>query len=175
MGAISQLLYRPKEKVRVVNLKDFRGTDSNSENWIYAYGFDKDGFPVVNEKKIGSCTYRLCGGFMGSIALMPMIDKGKTLGELLGISESEANAMIQPLRNVKSIFFVKQHNLYGMVDHYNCDDKWMVTTGDIPQPDYNEFNDRILKKINSPWRIYTSKVSQLLRKLEYQQIMGLES
>jgi len=173
--AISQLLYRPKGYLRIVNLVTFEGTSSNSEEWIHAFGFDSKGNPIINEKQIGSCTYRLCGGFMGSISLMPLMDKGKTLGELLNISESEANAMIQPLRNVKSIFFVKQHNLYGMVDHYNCDDKWMVTTGDIPQPDYNEFNDRILKKINSPWRIYTSKVSQLLRKLEYQQIMGLES
>lgn len=174
MVAITQLLFRKKHQARIVNLVTFEGTSPNSEEWILCYGFTQDGKPVIAEREIGKAMYRIGGLFYGSIALNPLITRrGKRLGELLGISEEEAKALIQPLRHADNVNFYKLHNTYGMYDHYNCEDKWMVDT-EIPKVDYQAFNDLVLKRIKSQWRIYTPKISQLLRKKEFQKIMGME-
>jgi len=158
--------------MRIVNLKTFEGTSANSENWIFCYGFSKDGKPIYRESNIKKADFKISGLFAGTVEMSPMLRKGKSLAELLGISDKEANELIKPYVNgdVKMLNFVRESNLCGMGNY----GKWRVYASKIPTPDYDCFNDKVLKRIGSEWRIVTPKVNRLLKKLEFQQIMGIE-
>jgi len=166
----------PQEKVRIVNLKTFDGTSPNSEEWIFAYGFDSEGNPILREGNLKNACYRVSGSFIGSIEWSPLLRKGISLGSLLSIEESKANQLISPFQEsgVKQLNFVKKHQIYGMLQPYFVTDTWLVFIDKIPDVNYDGFNDKVLKRIKSAWRIYTPKIAQLLRKLEYQSIMNIE-
>lgn len=173
MPIMSKVFYRKKCLKRVVNLVTFEGTSSNQKEQIHCYGFDAKGNPVFHPD---DCAYKLCGVFGGTMALNPLITRSKgrkTLPMLLEISDEEARTLMTPFLGSEKVFFVKQHNLYGMVLPYNVEDKWLIRT-EIPKPKYDEFNTRILKKLKSEWRIYTPKIARLLRKLEFKEVMGME-
>ena len=158
--------------MRIVNLKTFDGTSANSENWIFAYGFTKDGKPIYRESNIEKADFKISGLFAGTVEMSPMLRKGKTLAELLGISGKEANKLVKPYASsgVHMLNFVRESNLHGMGNYGD----WLVYAEKIPDVNYDEFNDKVLKRIGSEWRIVTPKVNRLLKKLEFQQIMGLD-
>ena len=176
MTSYRQLVMRPKERVRIVNLKTFDGTSPNSEEWLFAYGFDSEGNPIFREANLKRDNYKISGSFIGSVEWSPLLRRGISLGSLLGIEESKANQLIRPFAEsgAKQLNFVKKHQIYGMFDCYFVTNTWLVFVDKIPTVNYDGFNDKVLKRIKSQWRIYTSRIGQLLRKLEFQKVMGIE-
>jgi len=175
MTGYQRCVFRNSERVRIVNLSTFEGTDANSENWIYAYGFNAKGEPIFREKALNKASYKISGSFIGSVSWTPMLSKGFLLHDLLGLSTSSTEKLVGAYLNsgIKSIGFAKKHELAGMAEPYIMSDNWVVMLDKLPQVDYTEWN-KLLRKLGSEWRIFTVKIGQLLTKLEFNRVMSVE-
>jgi len=162
---------RQKHAVRVVNLKTFQGTEEKIE----CFGFTEKGIPIVNPRIRIKPHLRFTGGYASGIALAPLLVKGHKLSDLLrerlDIDEKQAEALVKPYAKIGKIFFYRKSDLYANAPRGDYEDEWVCDTDRPKELDFTMWN-AWLKKVGSDWRIYTPRVARLLRKLDFERIMG---